>query len=52
MSKSIEPKWVAPVVFFGFEVAGTVIGAVASSLYLVNAYRDLAIEGFTCLIVF
>ncbi|KAI1160541.1 major facilitator superfamily transporter [Nemania serpens] len=47
MSKSIEPKWVAPVVFFGFEVAGTVIGAVASSLYLVNAYRDLAIEGFT-----
>ncbi|KAI1154782.1 major facilitator superfamily transporter [Nemania diffusa] len=44
--------WVVPIVFFGFEVAGTVIGAVASSLYIVDAYRDLAIEGFTCLIIF
>ncbi|GAP90502.1 putative major facilitator superfamily transporter [Rosellinia necatrix] len=44
--------WVVPIVFFGFEVAGTVIGAVASSLYIVDAYRDLAVEGFTCLIIF
>ncbi|KAI8629271.1 major facilitator superfamily transporter [Xylariaceae sp. FL1651] len=44
--------WIVPIVFFGFEVAGTVIGAVASSLYIVDAYRDLAIEGFTCLIIF
>ncbi|KAI2635216.1 major facilitator superfamily transporter [Xylaria nigripes] len=44
--------WVVPIIFFGFEVAGTVIGAVASSLYIVDAYRDLAIEGFTCLIIF
>ncbi|KAI1423047.1 major facilitator superfamily transporter [Xylaria sp. FL1777] len=44
--------WIAPIIFFGFEVAGTVIGAVASSLYIVDAYRDLAIEGFTCLIIF
>ncbi|KAI0109594.1 major facilitator superfamily transporter [Nemania sp. FL0031] len=44
--------WVVPIVFFGFEVAGTVVGAVASSLYIVDAYRDLAIEGFTCLIIF
>ncbi|KAI0206183.1 major facilitator superfamily transporter [Astrocystis sublimbata] len=44
--------WVIPIVFFGFEVAGTVVGAVASSLYIVDAYRDLAIEGFTCLIIF
>lgn len=28
-----------PLVFFGFEVAGMVIGAVASSLYIVDAYR-------------
>ncbi|KAI1351142.1 major facilitator superfamily transporter [Xylaria sp. FL0043] len=44
--------WIAPIIFFGFEVAGTVVGAVASSLYIVDAYRDLAIEGFTCLIIF
>ncbi|KAI0904811.1 major facilitator superfamily transporter [Ustulina deusta] len=44
--------WIAPIIFFGFEVAGTVIGAVASSLYIVDAYRDLAIEGFTCLVIF
>lgn len=29
-----------------------VIGAVASSLYIVDAYRDLSIEGFTCMIIF
>ncbi|KAI0478708.1 major facilitator superfamily transporter [Xylariaceae sp. FL0804] len=44
--------WVVPIMFFGFEVCGMVIGAVASSLYIVDAYRDLAIEGFTCLIIF
>ncbi|KAI1814748.1 major facilitator superfamily transporter [Poronia punctata] len=44
--------WVVPIIFFGFEVAGTVVGAVAGSLYIVDAYRDLAIEGFTCLIIF
>lgn len=44
--------WSVPIMFFGFEVCGMVIGAVASSLYIVDAYRDLAIEGFTCLIIF
>ncbi|ORY56704.1 major facilitator superfamily transporter [Pseudomassariella vexata] len=44
--------WVVPIMFFGFEVCGMVIGAVASSLYIVDAYRDLAVEGFTCLIIF
>lgn len=29
-----------PLVFFGFEVAGMVIGAVASSLYIVDAYSE------------
>lgn len=57
-----------PLVFFGFEVAGMVIGAVSSSLYIVDAYRrfmiaiawsmllispgDLTIEGFTIMIIF
>ncbi|KAI1336425.1 major facilitator superfamily transporter [Xylariaceae sp. FL0016] len=44
--------WIVPIVFFGFEVCGMVIGAVAGSLYIVDAYRDLAVEGFTCLIIF
>ncbi|EGS21205.1 uncharacterized protein CTHT_0030510 [Thermochaetoides thermophila DSM 1495] len=44
--------YVVPLTFFALEVAGMVIGAVSSSLYIVDAYRDLAIEGFTCMIVF
>ncbi|KAF4990891.1 hypothetical protein FGRMN_8200 [Fusarium graminum] len=50
----IEKKYTyhVPLVFFGFEVAGMVIGAVSSSLYIVDAYRDLAIEGFTIMIIF
>ncbi|EFX00468.1 major facilitator superfamily transporter [Grosmannia clavigera kw1407] len=48
----LKYHWSVPLVFFGFEVCGMIIGAVASSLYIVDAYRDLAIEGFTCLIIF
>ncbi|KAL2153020.1 hypothetical protein VTH82DRAFT_4175 [Thermothelomyces myriococcoides] len=50
----LEDKYhyTVPLAFFGLEVAGMVIGAVASSLYIVDAYRDLSIEGFTCMIVF
>ncbi|EJT74215.1 hypothetical protein GGTG_08059 [Gaeumannomyces tritici R3-111a-1] len=44
--------WSVPIAFFGLVVAGMVVGAVASSLYIVDAYRDLAIEGFTCMIIF
>lgn len=44
--------WAVPVMFFAFEVCGMVIGAVAGSLYIVDAYRDLTIEGFTCLMIF
>lgn len=32
--------YMPPLVFFGFEVAGMVIGAVSSSLYIVDAYRE------------
>jgi len=41
-----------PSFFFGMEVMGMVLGATASALYLVDAHRDLAIESFTCLLVF
>ncbi|KAK3318021.1 major facilitator superfamily domain-containing protein [Apodospora peruviana] len=41
-----------PLAFFLLEVAGMVVGAVASSLYIVDAYRGLAIEGLTCMIIF
>lgn len=47
-----EYHYSVPLMFFGFQVAGMVIGAVASSLYIVDAYRDLAVEGFTIMIVF
>lgn len=29
-----------------------VLGAVSSALYIVDAHRDIAVEGFTCLLVF
>ncbi|RDW84947.1 hypothetical protein BP6252_02537 [Coleophoma cylindrospora] len=44
--------WFLPVFFFALEVMGMVIGAVASSLYIVDAHRDIAIEAFTCMIMF
>ncbi|EKD11872.1 uncharacterized protein L3040_009045 [Drepanopeziza brunnea f. sp. 'multigermtubi'] len=48
----IEFSWVLPVFAFGLEVAGMVIGAVAASLYIVDAHRDIAIEAFTCILIF
>lgn len=33
--------WTVPIMFFGFEVCGMVIGAVSSSLYIVDAYSKL-----------
>ncbi|KAI7101726.1 serine/threonine kinase 16 [Hortaea werneckii] len=44
--------WFWPDFFFALEVAGMVLGAVASALYIVDAHRDIAVEGFTCLLVF
>jgi hypothetical protein len=44
--------WFWPAFFFALQVMGMVIGAVASALYIVDAHRDVAIEGFTCLLVF
>jgi MFS family permease len=66
--RPIDFPHITPIIFFGFEVMGMVIGAVAASLYIVDAHRefprhfdistylhclgDIAIEAFTCLIIF
>ncbi|KAI9668234.1 MAG: hypothetical protein M1821_001054 [Bathelium mastoideum] len=53
VSNNIEKyHWFWPDFFFGFEVAGMVLGAVASALYIVDAHRDIAVEAFTCLMIF
>ncbi|UNI14694.1 hypothetical protein JDV02_001296 [Purpureocillium takamizusanense] len=44
--------YIVPLIFFAFEVAGMVIGTVASSLYIVDAYRSMTVEGFTLMIIF
>ncbi|KAF3481689.1 uncharacterized protein GIQ15_04448 [Arthroderma uncinatum] len=44
--------WIIPDVFFMFVLIGMVMGAVASALYIVDAHREIAIEAFTCLLVF
>ncbi|KLJ10852.1 hypothetical protein EMPG_13795 [Blastomyces silverae] len=44
--------YVVPDVFFAFVIVGMVMGAVASALYVVDAHRQIAVEAFTCLLVF
>ncbi|KAL4779094.1 major facilitator superfamily domain-containing protein [Aspergillus varians] len=44
--------WLPPDVFFGCVVAGMVMGAVASALYIVDAHRNIVIEAFTCMMIF
>ncbi|EEH37857.2 member of major facilitator superfamily multidrug-resistance protein [Paracoccidioides lutzii Pb01] len=44
--------YVVPDVFFAFIIVGMVMGAVASALYVVDAHRQIAVEAFTCLLVF
>lgn len=44
--------YVVPDVFFAFEVVAMINGAVASSLYIVDAYQDIQVEAFTCLLIF
>ncbi|KAH8603088.1 MFS general substrate transporter [Bisporella sp. PMI_857] len=51
-NRLIDFHWSVPIAFFGMEVGGMVIGAVAASLYIVDAHRDLAIEAFTCILIF
>ncbi|KAF2255351.1 MFS transporter-like protein [Trematosphaeria pertusa] len=49
---AVRYGWFWPDFFFAVEVAGMVCGAVASALYIVDAHRDMSVEGFTCLLVF
>ncbi|RMJ22323.1 Mfs transporter [Aspergillus sp. HF37] len=44
--------WLIPDVFVAFVVIGMVMGAVASALYIVDAHRNVAVEAFTCLLIF
>ena len=39
-------------VFLAFIIVGMVMGAVASALYIVDAHREIAVEAFTCLLIF
>ena len=39
-----EYSYLVPLFFFGCEVAGMVIGAVGSSLYIVDAYRESSLS--------
>jgi MFS family permease len=48
----VDYSYFLPIVGFGFQVGGMVIGAVAASLYIVDAHRDIAIEAFTTTIIF
>lgn len=41
-SRQNEFTWVIPIFAFGLQVAGMVIGAVAASLYIVDAHRKLS----------
>jgi MFS family permease len=38
--KMKQAHWAIPLIFFCFEVAGMVLGAVSGSLYIVDAYRE------------
>lgn len=44
--------WFWPDFFYALEVMGMVLGAVVSALYIADAYRDIAVEAFTCLLIF
>lgn len=44
--------WLVPDVFFCFVIIGMVMGAVASALYIIDAHRQIAVEAFTCLLIF
>ncbi|CZT42732.1 related to transporter protein HOL1 [Rhynchosporium secalis] len=51
-NKLSDYSYVLPITGFGMEVGGMVIGAVAASLYIVDAHRDIAVEAFTCILIF
>ncbi|KAI9670358.1 MAG: hypothetical protein M1817_004401 [Caeruleum heppii] len=48
----LQYGWFWPEFFFALVVMGMVIGTVASALYIVDAYRDVSVEAFTCCLLF
>jgi hypothetical protein len=44
--------YIPPTIAFALVTFGMVAGAVSSSLYLIDAHRSIAIETFTCLMIF
>ncbi|CAI7633424.1 unnamed protein product [Penicillium bialowiezense] len=51
-SDVVRYGWLLPDVFFAFLIVGMVMGAVAASLYIVDAHREMAVEAFTCMLIF
>ncbi|CAZ86481.1 unnamed protein product [Tuber melanosporum] len=51
-SNTTKYGWFWPDFFFALELMGMTMGAVTSALYLVDAYPGIAIESFTCLLLF
>ncbi|CUS13787.1 unnamed protein product [Tuber aestivum] len=51
-SNTAKYGWFWPDFFFGLELMGMTMGAISSALYLVDAYPSIAIETFTCLLLF
>jgi Major Facilitator Superfamily len=51
-NNAVKYGWLLPDVFFAFVIIGMVMGAVASALYIVDAHRQIAVEAFTCLLIF
>ena len=52
VSNPTKYGWLIPDVFLFFTIAGMVMGAVASALYIVDGFRGLAVEAFTVLLIF
>ena len=44
--------YIVPDIFLALIIISMVMGAVASALYLVDAHREIAVEAFTCLLIF
>lgn len=51
-ANTLRYGWALPDFFFGMEVMGMIIGAVAASLYIVDAHRGIAVEAFTAFLLF
>ena len=45
-------SYIVPDVFLALIIISMVMGAVASALYIIDAHRDIAVEAFTCLLIF